>query len=61
MGVQFVLAILLFVFAGKWLDQKLGSSPWLLIVGAFVGASAGFYSMYRRLMSQPHGGQKKPG
>ncbi len=59
LGIQFVLAILLFLFVGKWLDQKLGTSPWLLIVGTFLGASAGFYSMYRRLMSQPPSGPTK--
>ena len=49
MGVQFVAAILLFLFVGKWLDSKLGTSPWLLIVGVFVGAGASMYSMYRRV------------
>lgn len=50
-GVQFVVAILLFLYVGKWLDAKLGTAPWLLMVGVFVGASAGFYSFYRRIMS----------
>jgi hypothetical protein len=49
MGVQFVAAILLFLFAGKWLDSKLGTSPWLLIAGVFIGAGASMYSMYRRV------------
>jgi F0F1-type ATP synthase assembly protein I len=49
MGVQFVAAILLFLFAGKWLDSKLGTSPLLLILGVFVGAAASMYSMYRRV------------
>ena len=50
-GAQFVLAILLFLYIGKWLDSKLGTSPWLLMIGVFVGAAAGFYSFYRRIMS----------
>jgi F0F1-type ATP synthase assembly protein I len=56
-GVQFVLSILLFLYLGKWLDGKLGTAPWLLMVGVFVGASAGFYSFYRRIMaaSRDHG------
>lgn len=48
-GIQLVVSILLFVYAGRWLDGKLGTSPWLLVLGAFVGAFAGFYSMYRAL------------
>ena len=50
-GVQFVVAILLFLYLGKWLDSKLGTAPWLLMLGVFVGAGAGFYSFYRRIMA----------
>jgi F0F1-type ATP synthase assembly protein I len=50
-GVQFALTIVAFMFAGMWLDRALGSSPWLLILFVFGGASAGFYSIYRKLMA----------
>jgi F0F1-type ATP synthase assembly protein I len=50
-GIQFALAILLFLYLGQWLDSKLGTAPWLLILGVFLGAGLGFYSMYRRLMA----------
>jgi ATP synthase protein I len=50
-GVQFVISILLFLYVGKWLDAKLGTAPWLLMAGVFVGAGAGFYSFYRRIMA----------
>jgi F0F1-type ATP synthase assembly protein I len=60
LGVQFVVAILLFLWVGKWLDAKLGTSPWLLIIGTFVGAAAGFYNLYRKIMADPHfGGPSK--
>ena len=49
LGLQFVLALLLFLYIGKWVDGKLGTSPWFLILGVFTGASAAFYSMYRAL------------
>ena len=49
MGVQFVAAILLFLFLGKWLDSRLGTAPWLLILGVFVGAGASTFAMYRRV------------
>ena len=48
-GVQFALTILVFVAAGVWLDRKLGSSPWLLLICVFLGAAGGVYSMYRRV------------
>jgi ATP synthase protein I len=50
-GFQFAGAILLFLFAGQWLDRRLGTAPLFLIVGVFLGAGAAFYSMYRRLMA----------
>jgi len=48
-GVQFAATILIFVFLGVWLDRRLGTSPWLLLVCVFVGAAGGFYSMYRKM------------
>ena len=56
-GIGFVISILLFLYIGKWLDAKLGTAPWLLIAGVFVGAGTGFYSFYRRIMaaSRDHG------
>jgi ATP synthase protein I len=50
-GLQFAVSILVFVFAGQWLDRKLGTAPWLLMLGVFLGAGASFYSMYRKLMA----------
>ena len=48
-GVQFALTLLVFVAAGIWIDRRLGTSPWLLIVCVFAGAGGGFYSMIRRV------------
>jgi ATP synthase protein I len=50
-GLQFAASIIVFLLAGQWLDRKLGTAPWLLIVGVFFGAGGGFYSMYRKLMA----------
>jgi len=49
LGFQFVLAILLFLYAGSWVDSKFGTKPLFLIIGTFVGAAAGFYSIIRKL------------
>ena len=50
-GLQFAVSILVFLYLGQWLDRKLGTAPWLLIGGVFLGAGASFYSMYRKLMA----------
>jgi ATP synthase protein I len=51
LGLQFAASIILFLFLGQWLDRKLGTAPWMLLIGVFVGAGGSFYSMYRRLMA----------
>ena len=48
-GLTFAAAILVFLYLGKWLDGKLGTEPWLMMVLMFVGAGAAFYRMYREL------------
>ena len=52
-GLMLALSVLLFLGGGAWLDSKLGTSPLLLIVGAFVGAGAGFYSLYYHVVIEP--------
>ena len=50
-GIQFAVVILVFTAAGVWLDKRLGTSPWLVILCVFAGAAGGFYSMYSKLTS----------
>ncbi len=52
-GLAWALSVLLFLGVGAWLDGKLGTSPWLLVTGAFVGAGAGFYSLYYHIVIEP--------
>ena len=47
LGIEIALPVVLFMFAGRWLDGRLGTLPWLTIAGAFVGAAGGFLSLYR--------------
>lgn len=49
-GVQFAATILVFTFLGVWLDKRMGTSPWLLLLFVFVGAGGGFYSIYRKVV-----------
>jgi ATP synthase protein I len=58
-GLQFAASILLFLFLGRWLDGRLGTEPWLLLLGVLVGATAGFYALYRQLVSRPNQRQQK--
>ena len=58
LGLQLGMTIALFAFLGWWLDERLGTSPWLLLLLVFLGAAAGFYSIYRRVFpgSRPEAG-----
>jgi len=48
-GIQFALAIVVFLFAGQWLDNRLGTDGIFTIAGVFVGGGGAFYSMYRKI------------
>ena len=43
LGIELVVAILLFFFAGWWLDVYWDTLPVLTLAGAFLGMIAGFY------------------
>jgi ATP synthase protein I len=49
-GLQFALVLVAFLFAGKWLDERLGTEPWLLMAGVFLGFGLSVFWMYRRLV-----------
>ena len=60
LGVQFAAAILVFVFAGVWLDRRFHTSPWFLLIGAFAGAGGGFFSMYRKVIASQRRDAERP-
>ncbi len=51
-GVGFFIggSILLGVFAGRWLDNKLNTEPAWMIVGLLLGLVVAFYGVYRMLL-----------
>jgi hypothetical protein len=51
LGVTWALSTALFLYLGMLADGWLGTDPVLTIVGAFVGAGAGFYYLYSQLMA----------
>ena len=53
LGLTWALSVLLFLGVGAWLDARLGTGPFLLIAGAFVGAGAGFYYLYYHIVIEP--------
>ena len=48
-GLQFALTFLALGALGWWLDGRLGTEPWLMILGILLGAAGAFYSLVKRL------------
>ncbi len=46
-GLELAISVFVGLLGGYWLDGKLGSEPWLTLVGLGVGAAAGFRSLWR--------------
>ena len=44
------VCIVLGVFGGLWLDDKLNTSPILVIVGLILGIIVAFYGVYRMIL-----------
>lgn len=59
LGLQFVVAILAFLYLGNWIDGRLGTGPLFLILGVFVGAGTAFYSIYRKVMAEPKSADRR--
>lgn len=56
-GLTWALSTALFMFGGLELDRWLGTLPLFTVVGAIVGAVAGFYSLYHHLMAETRKGK----
>jgi F0F1-type ATP synthase assembly protein I len=48
-GLQFALTFLVLGAIGWWLDGRLGTGPWLMVLGILLGAAGAMYSLVRRL------------
>ncbi len=50
LGYTIAIPIVLFALAGRMLDKKFDSSPWLLLVGIFVSILLTTWLVYRRMI-----------
>jgi hypothetical protein len=53
LGLNVVAAAFLFGFLGHWIGERIGAEPALTLLGGFLGAAAGFYSLYVHLVIRP--------
>lgn len=50
-GLAFVFALMMGFGAGFWLDGRLGTKPWLSLVGFAVGLAAGVLNVIRTMQT----------
>jgi len=48
-GLEFVVTIAFFMYMGYLADVKLGTGPWLMLAGFFVGFIGMFYLIFKEV------------
>lgn len=49
-GVGLALRLLIFVYSGRWIDEKLGSEPWFAFAGLMLAIGLSFYYLFTGLI-----------
>ena len=49
------------LFAGTWLDKKLGTAPWIMLILMIAGLAFSVYALYRVSMREVNQYQVPPG
>ena len=49
LGLTWALSTALFLYLGSLVDGWLGTKPVFTLIGAFIGAAAGFYYIYSQI------------
>lgn len=59
LGLNVVIATLLFGFLGHWVGKRVGAQEALTLAGGLVGAAAGFYSLVLHISGRHREDQEK--
>lgn len=46
-GILLVTATGIGYMFGRWLDTRLGTDPWMMLLFTLLGVAAGFYELFR--------------
>ncbi len=52
-GISWVLTVLILTWIGLRLDERFGTTPLFVLIGALAGVGAGFYTLYVRAVVEP--------
>ncbi|MCY2951074.1 MAG: AtpZ/AtpI family protein [Planctomycetota bacterium] len=53
-GMEFVVAVLLFGGIGWWADGRVGTQPWLMLGGGLLGFGVGLWLMLKAALGSFH-------
>lgn len=59
LGLTLTVTILIFFWAGKWIDGKAGTTIVFTLIMTFIGFAAGFYSFYLNIKKLTEEDKKK--
>jgi F0F1-type ATP synthase assembly protein I len=59
--MTWALSTALFLYLGTLLDRRVGTEPLFTLLGAAIGAAAGFYYMYHHLVIAPRERARRDG
>lgn len=48
-GLEMGIAVILGLLFGRWLDGRIGTEPWMMILFTILGFAAGFKGVFRAL------------
>ncbi len=46
-GIQLAASVVVLFFLGRWLDDRFGTAPWLMLAGLFLGIVGGMIKFFR--------------
>jgi F0F1-type ATP synthase assembly protein I len=60
-GATFAAAVILFTLGGNWVDGRLGTGPWGVLIGVAAGFTLGLLWMYHHLVApqRPGAGEEQ--
>jgi F0F1-type ATP synthase assembly protein I len=47
LGLQLAGGVIVFFYLGSWADEKLHTSPWLMLTGVLIGVVGGFIKFFK--------------
>lgn len=51
LGTQLAATVVLMFFLGRWLDEKLHSTPAFILICSFAGSAAGIYNFVKSVIN----------